>query len=83
VRWGEGGIVQRASAGHRPLAYGELQVVDVVIFGSDSLCPEAPLSPPTTLSLPSRHVLPPRYANMGRKMLNYFAITHPSQPNYW
>ncbi len=24
-----------------------------------------------------------KYAQMGRAMLNYFAITHPSQPNYW
>lgn len=24
-----------------------------------------------------------KYAQMGRSMLNYFAITHPSQPNYW
>jgi len=24
-----------------------------------------------------------KYANMGRAMLNYFATTHPSQPNYW
>ena len=24
-----------------------------------------------------------KYAAAGRAMLNYFAITHPSQPNYW
>ena len=22
-------------------------------------------------------------ANLGRIMTNYFAVTHPSQPNYW
>ena len=24
-----------------------------------------------------------KYAAAGRAMLNYFAVTHPSQPNYW
>lgn len=24
-----------------------------------------------------------KFANQGRAMHNYFAVTHPSQPNYW
>ncbi len=24
-----------------------------------------------------------KYTNLGRGLENYFAITHPSQPNYW